>query len=309
MEKPTFDAPKPHHSGAHGQSLGIFLKTLRQEKDISLEEISSTTKISLTILKKIETEQLDDVPGPPFIYGYLNQYAKCIAVDPALIIEKYKESYSTGISDSSKQGERLREHPLVHKPNVDRFNGLFEPKRIIPPLIFLMTAGLLGGLYYLGRNFYQANDPAVEVSPKSENIAAVKTKDAKGDETKVQNGDKKPIDANLNAQIHPAAASSIATPSAATNGAILEKHTFQFYGAQGSWLKLFIKGQKPFEATLEKGETYTITVNGALDIIFGNAGGTTINYKGKSYSPVGEVGQVRRIILPEYLKNLKEIKP
>jgi cytoskeleton protein RodZ len=70
-------------------SFGRYLKTIRREKGISLQEVSRKTKIGVDTLLLIEKEDHDGLPAEVFVKGFLRAYAKTIGVDDDVVIQRY----------------------------------------------------------------------------------------------------------------------------------------------------------------------------------------------------------------------------
>jgi transcriptional regulator with XRE-family HTH domain len=72
------------------ESPGKFLKKERERRNISLEEISNFTKIKEHYLKAIEEDKYELLPPALYIKGYLNGYARYLALDPKDIVLQYQ---------------------------------------------------------------------------------------------------------------------------------------------------------------------------------------------------------------------------
>jgi len=66
------------------------IKRLREERKITLEEISKKTRININYLKKIESGDLRFLPFP-YMKGVIKTYAKCIGISLKEIEEKFDE--------------------------------------------------------------------------------------------------------------------------------------------------------------------------------------------------------------------------
>lgn len=71
------------------KELGQRLKARRLEKNLTLEEISSQTKIQLSILKKIEDGNSKDLPRFAHLKGFIKQYAQLLELDIEEIMSLY----------------------------------------------------------------------------------------------------------------------------------------------------------------------------------------------------------------------------
>lgn len=72
------------------ESPGKFLKKERERRNISLEEISKFTKIKEHHLKAIEEDKYELLPPALYVKGYLNGYARYLALDPKDIVLQYQ---------------------------------------------------------------------------------------------------------------------------------------------------------------------------------------------------------------------------
>ena len=68
------------------------LKALREEKGVSLEDISKATRIPLDKLKALEEGILQDLPEPVFIIGYVEKYLRFLNIDPSGYVGRIKEA-------------------------------------------------------------------------------------------------------------------------------------------------------------------------------------------------------------------------
>lgn len=73
------------------EELGRALKSAREEKGITLDEISRETKISRRHLEAIEAGAFDQLPGAVYARAFLRHYAKAIGLDPEYVIAQYRE--------------------------------------------------------------------------------------------------------------------------------------------------------------------------------------------------------------------------
>jgi cytoskeleton protein RodZ len=70
-------------------SFGRFLKSLRIQNDIRLDEISRITRISLDNLAKLEREDHCRLPAPVHVKGFLKAYAQVVGAEPNEVIQRY----------------------------------------------------------------------------------------------------------------------------------------------------------------------------------------------------------------------------
>lgn len=70
---------------------GSLLKSAREEKNISLEEVASATKIHISTLRAIEEGDVNNLPQIVFVRGFVQTYALFLKIDPKPILEIFKE--------------------------------------------------------------------------------------------------------------------------------------------------------------------------------------------------------------------------
>ncbi len=99
-----------------------LLKKTRAEKHLSLEEISSQTKIQLHILRSLEDGELGDFRSVIFVKGFLKQYAQALGLDPVSIVKMFEQEHS-GITGAQPKNTaapvaKLDDNEIRNKTNV-----------------------------------------------------------------------------------------------------------------------------------------------------------------------------------------------
>ena len=77
------------------ESLGDYLKTQRQLRNLSLEEVANFTRIKITFLSAIEEDRYDLLPSAVYAKGYLVAYAKYLGLDLNDIVPRYQDFVKT----------------------------------------------------------------------------------------------------------------------------------------------------------------------------------------------------------------------
>jgi len=78
-----------HVRKSNMSNFGNKLRRARESKKLSLEDISNVTKIGSRMLKAIEEENFDQLPGGVFNKGFIRAYAKQLGLDPEDAISEY----------------------------------------------------------------------------------------------------------------------------------------------------------------------------------------------------------------------------
>jgi cytoskeletal protein RodZ len=61
-------------------NFGTYLRDERERRQISLAELSQSTKLSVSSLKLMEAGNLDDLPPDVFVRGFIRSYAKTLGI-------------------------------------------------------------------------------------------------------------------------------------------------------------------------------------------------------------------------------------
>jgi cytoskeletal protein RodZ len=123
------------------QTVGTYLKSSRESKNISLSEISQHTKIPKWYLDSLEKDDFTTIPGGPYIKGYISSYAGFIGIDEEEAIKKYDSSNKEAES-SSQADTGIRKSKQFHIP-------AFVSKKIwFLGLNFIIITLLLAGIYH-----------------------------------------------------------------------------------------------------------------------------------------------------------------
>ena len=87
------------------QEIGNLLKKERQEKGISLEEISRKTKIQVRYLQALEDGDFSRFAGKVYIKGALRNYAESVGINATELISYYERT-TEGKKRGRKSGEQ-----------------------------------------------------------------------------------------------------------------------------------------------------------------------------------------------------------
>jgi cytoskeleton protein RodZ len=74
-------------------SLGSYLRAEREQRGVSLQEISAVTKIQVKFLDALEEDAYEQLPPAPFVIGFLRAYAQCLSLAPDDIVMAYHQRH------------------------------------------------------------------------------------------------------------------------------------------------------------------------------------------------------------------------
>lgn len=84
-----------------GPDIGAALKSAREFRGLTLQDVADSTRIRRAYLAAIEDMRLDELPSRPFTIGYVRAYANALGMDGESAVERFK-------IDEPAQDEPLR---------------------------------------------------------------------------------------------------------------------------------------------------------------------------------------------------------
>jgi cytoskeletal protein RodZ len=72
-------------------SIGGVLKHEREERHLSIEEVSSTTRIPRKALESLEEDRFEDLPSGVFVRGFIKAYASAVDIDAGEVLARFDE--------------------------------------------------------------------------------------------------------------------------------------------------------------------------------------------------------------------------
>jgi cytoskeletal protein RodZ len=74
------------------ESIGQYLRRNREERAMSVEEVSRATRIPVGNLERLENDHFDDLPGEVFVRGFLKAYARALSIPVDDVLARYTSS-------------------------------------------------------------------------------------------------------------------------------------------------------------------------------------------------------------------------
>jgi cytoskeletal protein RodZ len=74
------------------ESVGLFLRRHREQRQMSVEEIARSTRVPMDSVTRIEADQFDELPGEVFVRGFLKSYARAVGLTPEEVLARYTAS-------------------------------------------------------------------------------------------------------------------------------------------------------------------------------------------------------------------------
>jgi cytoskeletal protein RodZ len=130
-------------------NFGTFLRDERERRQISLSEISQSTKVSVSSLKLIEAGNLDDLPPDVFVRGFIRSYAKSLGIPSSQVLgllDQVLAERRRSVEAPVVAANRARENSRVERPMTVEPQGEDDaqsPRRGIGLAVFVIIVLLI----------------------------------------------------------------------------------------------------------------------------------------------------------------------
>jgi hypothetical protein len=330
-------------------SLGQSLREAREQRNISIEEISSATKIVPRYLQALEDDHLDIMPGEFFIKGIIRTYARAIGLDGEEVLSRYKAAGLIGEPErkrhifqkaSSEPAPPLPSPPVpapavepepapvapaapapAPAPAPERLEGpelTFEPfiKPKLSPAArkrivawVLRMAAIIVVVGVLAILWSSRRPKPVQQAPGTVALPQVVSDIAPSNPQRTDPGAAVSTAPADKPALGPATAAQTAPPPVPEEA--WKGVTIEFTFKDETWIKVVADGELKVHGVFPAGTTARTRADKEILIQTWNAGGFTFTLNGRPARPLGRAGQVLDDvkITPENYKDLLEVRP
>ncbi|MGD0227074.1 MAG: helix-turn-helix domain-containing protein [Terriglobia bacterium] len=297
--------------------MSAFGENLRREREmrgVSLEEISSATKISLRFLDAIEREDFAKLPGGIFSRSFVRSYARYLGLDDERVVAEFQlaarpqtdfdlHRMAAGNTTSGRPGSRtpliatgVAVVLLVGSYMLFRYSqrALEAPAPSPPPVVVApkpappppQPAPLASGN---AAALPGVNPATSEVTPSAPTAPAAPSSPQHGPAAGV----------NPAAPTTPQTAVPAATKPAADGDLVL-----QLAATDRAWVAVDADGKTVLQRVLNPNEVETLKAHKSFDVTTGNAQAVILTLNGETLKPLGRHGEVKSVHLTrDDLKN------
>jgi cytoskeletal protein RodZ len=267
------------------ETLGSYLKNLRESKRISLKEVAKITRVRENTLRAIEEDQHHLLPPPTYVKGFLLAYAKYLKLDPNDVLLRYEKGL---------KGESVAPAPPQPPKPIQKVSPAQPKKKILwNTRQTWVVAGVIVASLIIFYFFspYPSKPPVVRIpeKPISQEKSPIVPSSPLIATAPVQK--EKPV-----AEVKPSPAPSL--PVAATT-LVLEKKpvSLKLKAVEEAWVSLQVDDEPQKEMTLKPGQGISVQASNRIRMILGNAGGTELILNGKELERFGKSGEVVTLTL------------
>ena len=246
-------------------TFGEELRRERLIREVSLDEISASTKISIRLLTALESSDVKKLPAPVFTRGFIRAYSRHLGLDPDEMVNAYIADVAPD-RDRDKGSSKRR-----------GLKSLFRGRRGTAGAIVICVTGVLLLLGLIVRP--ERRSAPVAAAPRP--VASVSFKNVA-----VSPGPAPAIQDEAPA-VAAAGAAALAPTATAGVSMILE---FE----QDSWTEVSADGARVFSGLIRRGSKHQFDAREGFRLTLGNAGGVRVTVDGRAMGPLGSAGQVVR---------------
>ncbi len=251
-------------------AFGEELKRVRQEKQMSLMDISFATRINIKFLEAIEAGRFSILPQT-YVRAFLREYGESIGVGSEEILRRYDailQPPAAPVQHETKAPPRPVPVPTVRtaEPKVQRLSVAFKKNVLFS--VVLLTAVVFVLLL---------RTPASKVPEATQEVpfdAVVKESEAS------------------TYKADTLAAVVIPPPVVRQDSLHLEIST-----TDSVWVSILVDNKKDLEFLFPPNRKRTITAKDQFSVTIGNAGGASFKLNGKELGTLGRRGAVLRNVL------------
>ena len=287
------------------EPLGEYLKQARKKKRLSLEQITSQTRIQEHHLQALESEDFANLPAKVFAKGFVRSYAKALGLDEEEAIQCFLET--SGTFYEQHQPEQPQPHVQVKLEAAHRQSINWN---LVVVVLVLIAAG---AVWY---GLPKQEDTPIDLSEPEISSSVETTQEpippASDPQESIAPGT--PVDPAPTPPSSPISVPALPAPNPIKTPPIEPipptsspappaveitadaSHTLEIEATQLTWVVVQSDKQAPNEALLQPGQRKTWKANKQFLLTLGNAAGVVIRLNGESQGPFGKPGQVVRDI-------------
>ncbi|MFD7937540.1 helix-turn-helix domain-containing protein [Streptomyces sp. NPDC048253] len=247
-------------------SIGRALKQARITAGLTVDDVSSATRVRIAIVHAIESDDFAACGGDVYARGHIRTLARAVHLDPAPLIERYDDTH----------GGRPAPTPAAPLFEAERI----RPERRGPNWTAAMVAAIVAVVGFVGFTAFTGGDDDGSKEQVAEGATPATGKTA-SPTTKTD----KPVDEKP----EPSDSAIAAAPQ--------DKVTVQVSAADGrSWVAAKDhNGRLLFDGLLKQGQSKTFQDSEKINLVLGDAGAIDLYVNGKKLDDDFQPGAVERL--------------
>ncbi|MER6531922.1 RodZ domain-containing protein [Streptomyces sp. NPDC001508] len=264
---PEDERPFPDVSEESRVSVGRALQQARIAAGLTVDDVSSATRVRIAIVHAIEADDFGPCGGDVYARGHIRTLARAVHLDPAPLLAQY----------DTERGGRPAPTPAAPLFEAERI----RPERRGPNWTAAMVAAIVAVIGFVGFTAFKGGDSGNDAKAQvAEGATPATSKPATPKPADTKPADQTPV---------PSDSAIAAAPQ--------DKVTVQVSAADGrSWISAKDhNGRMLFDGLLEKGDSKTFQDSSKINLILGDAGAIQLYVNGKKIQDDFQPGAVERL--------------
>ena len=250
--------------------IGQMLKDTREEKGLTLDEVSTALFIKKRVIGAIESGDWDSLPYPVYVKGYINQYAALLHITDLLTAEM--------ISPENQPSPEVQ--VVAEAPKHERTQEGRGPKNKV-------IAASAAGALLVGFLVFQNLPGKAYVAPPAQSVESTY-------QTPVRTSARThSVEAGTTSQ----AAEESPVAAEESEKVIATSKKLAIVCQERTWVRIVVDGAERKEVMLNPKEVVMVSAEKSFDLLIGNAGGVKLFFNGRDTGFTGKSGEVRHIDL------------
>ncbi|MFK0118833.1 helix-turn-helix domain-containing protein [Streptomyces sp. NPDC090994] len=246
-------------------SIGHVLRQARIAAGLTVDDISSATRVRIAIVHAIEADDFAPCGGDVYARGHIRTLARAVDLDPAPLLEQF----------AAERGGRPAPTPAAPLFEAERI----RPERRGPNWTAAMVAAIVAVIGFVGFTMVKGGG------------------DDGASEANVAEGAEPTAGKTASASAEPEKPAAPEPTDSAIAAVPQDKVTVQVSATDGrSWISAKDhNGRSLFDGTLDQGESKTFQDNEKVDLVLGDAGAIQLHVNGKEIEDDFQPGAVERL--------------
>jgi len=247
------------------ETAGSRLKKIRQERGLSLEEISKKTRVHLNVLRAIEGDSISNL-SPIYLKGFIKIYCGCLGLEAKDFVGPSEQRQKPALNATVGRpiGTRMEKKNSFIKDASLKL-GAIKPRINLKKIIIFVVIALI--LIFLGINLIKF----IHGRPKNQ-LEKAKT------------------------------AMSVAVPKVEAKQAKINSNlsggfTLGIFARGKSWISAKVDGKVVFHGVLARGRSETWQAKEKIELSLGDAGAVELQVNDQRFVNLGRHGQSLKNIL------------
>src|SRR6266540_3885510 len=252
-------------------AVGAYLRDLREQQGISLEELSRSTRVLHHYLEALETDDLASLPAPVFTKGFIRAYCQVLGVssDEAIALYDLRAGQSREPTRSLAVPPPTTPDHQARAATSERREGRGRGAVLIS---FVLLVVLGAALFAVTLALQSGRDEV----------------DGRG-----------PVHVTAPPQPEPIPTPAAEPASSSTAQSVVSPYRLVARTTETTWMRVRTEDGRTSEETIPANEVREWVSNGPFVLTIGNAGGVSLELNGRPIPRLGSSGAViTRLVLP-----------